>query len=426
MPGPAEAVTAAEGAVESSRPRILYLAKQFPWPTNVGSRQRAFHVVRGLARAGDVVLAALDDPPPPGEQDAFRAAAGVERLVFVSPATSLGARPQPRRSLLARAVGGVATTLLSPVPEMVRYWWSPKMVETLAELRRREAFDVVYAAQSWMAEHARAAGFARIVVDVDDLVSALSWQEVRRGPWSARTPLDALRAWREHAWERSLPRRFTRVVVAKDADRGFFPAPLRHRVRVLPNGIRIPPHRQAEAELDDTLLFVGTLGYAPNADAIAWFAREVMPLLWRARPGARFQVAGFGTADHLHGVLADPRCPVAESPPELAPFYARAAVVVAPVRIGGGTRIKILEALAYGKAVVSTRFAAEGLGLRDGVEVEFADTAAEMAARCLALLGDPARRRALGEAGHRHVAERFDWAKIEERVGEMLPEAAIR
>ncbi|HEV2149932.1 MAG TPA: glycosyltransferase family 4 protein [Longimicrobiaceae bacterium] len=424
MPGPAEAlIPAAGGACRGEdRAHVLFLAKQFPWPTNVGARQRSFHVARGLARTHEVTVAALDDPPPPEAQRAFLAASGCARVLFVPPSTCRGMQPvgapAPR---LVRALRAVRGLVRSPLPDALLYWWSDALVSELAKVRRERHVDVVFASQSWMAEHARAAGFERIVVDVDDLLSVISRQQLRQRGWYPRKPLDVLRAAQERAYERSLPLRFTRVLVAKDEDRRFFPAAVRERVAVLPNGVSVPDAPAPAPERADTLLFVGTLGYPPNVDAVTWFAREVLPLVWEARPDVRFQVAGFGSGAHLAPVLADSRCAVAESPPELAPFYAAAAVVVTPVRTGGGTRIKILEALAHGKALVSTRFGPEGLSLRGGVDLEFADTPRAMADSCLALLGDPVRRRVLGTAGRAHVAERFDWRRIEERLDSLLP-----
>lgn len=99
-----------------------------------------------------------------------------------------------------------------------------------------------------------------------------------------------------------------------------------------------------------------------------------------------FVVAGYGSAEALADVPPDPRCTLYESPPDLGPLYDAASVVVTPVRMGGGTRIKILEALGHGRAVVSTSFAAEGLGLRGGIDLEFAHTPGDIAAVCLQLL----------------------------------------
>jgi len=118
--------------------------------------------------------------------------------------------------------------------------------------------------------------------------------------------------------------------------------------------------------------------------------------------------------------LSDSRCALHESPPDLTPLYARAAVVIAPVRIGGGTRIKILEALANGRAMVSTAFAAEGLSLRGGTDIEFADSPGAIAALCVALLGDENRRRALAASGRARVAEQFDWERIERRLPKLI------
>ncbi len=424
MPGPAEALIAApRGAGPGgTRARVLFLAKQFPWPTNVGARQRSFHVARGLARTHHVTVVALDEPAAPGAREAFLAASGCERVLFVPTSTCRGMQPPgPPASRPVRALRALRGLVRSPLPDALLYWWSDALVAELEKLRRQEGADVVFASQSWMAEHARAAGFTRIVVDVDDLLSEVSRQRLRQRGWYPRKPLDLLRAGQERAYERSLPERFTRVLVAKDDDRAFFPAASRGRVEVLPNGIALPDAPAPEPERADTLLFVGTLGYAPNVDAVTWFAREVLPRVWEARPDVRFQVVGFGSGRHLAEALADPRCAVAESPPELAPFYAAAALVVTPVRTGGGTRIKVLEALAHGRALVSTRFAPEGLSLRGGVDLELADTPRAMADACLALLADPARRRALGAAGRARVAERFDWRRIEEKVDSLLP-----
>jgi glycosyltransferase involved in cell wall biosynthesis len=425
MPGPAEALTAAPGGAPGGgeRAHVLFLAKQFPWPLNVGARQRSFHVARGLARTHRVTMVALDEPPDPAALEAFLAASGCARALFVPTGTCRGMQPEGTpASVPVRALRALRGLVRSPLPDALLYWWSDALVAELEGLRREGRVEVVFASQSWMAEHARAAGFRRIVVDVDDLLSEISRQQLRQRGWYPRKPLDLLRAAQERAYERALPERFTRVLVAKDEDRAFFPAAVRGRVAVLPNGVAVPDVPAPEPERADTLLFVGTLGYPPNVDAVTWFAREVLPLVWEARPDVRFQVAGFGRGRRLAAeVLADPRCAVAESPPDLAPFYAAAAVVVTPVRTGGGTRIKVLEALAHGKALVSTRFGPEGLSLRDGVDLELADTPRAMADACLALLADPARRRALGAAGRAHVAERFDWRRIEERLEALLP-----
>ncbi len=412
-------------SADASRPHVLFLAKQFPWPTNVGARQRAFHLVRGLARRHRVTVVALDEPPAPEAHAAFLAATGCAAAWCVSTTTCRGRQPAgPRASVPVRAWRALRDLLASPVPDAHQYWWSESLVAELRALRARERVDAVFASQSWMAEHARHAGYEQVVVDVDDLLSDMARQQLRARGWYPRRPLDMLRAARERAYEQALPSRYPAVLVAKPEDLAFFPARLRHRVAVLPNGVAIPDAPAPGPGGEDTLLFVGTLGYGPNVDAVEWFVREVLPRIWAVRPDVRFQVAGFGSGAHLAELLDDGRCAVAESPADLAPFYAAAGVVVTPIRTGGGTRIKVLEALAHGRAVVSTRFAPEGLGLQGGTDLELADTPAAMADQCLALLADPARRQALGTAGRAQVAARFDWRGIEAQLDDVMALAA--
>lgn len=407
------------------RLHVLFLAKLFPWPLISGGRQRAFHIFRGLASAHDVSYIGLHVTPPDEERDTFVAAAGCGRFESVPLPTWPGLAPRlGGRAAVSHAIHSIASRFRSPIPSSVEDLWSNPLVRAIEEFASGTAIDAVYATQTWMAEHARAAGLGRIIVDVDDINSLMARQRARSATWHRRKLVAVFDAEKEIMYERSLPARFARVVVAKEDDRAFFPRKYRHRVSTVPNGVAVPATASTESGTDDTLLFVGTLIYEPNIDAVRWFAMEVLPRIWELRPAVRFVVAGFGSGARVAEVLSDPRCTMLESPAKLEPLYAAAALVVAPIRIGGGTRIKILDALAHGRAVVSTTFAAEGLGLRTGVDIEYADSPSQMAELCLALLVDPNRRRSLGRNGREQVASRFDWAKIETMLPGVVREVA--
>jgi glycosyltransferase involved in cell wall biosynthesis len=408
------------------RRQVLFLAKLFPWPLNFGARQRLFHLARGIAAAHEVSVVVYDAPPSADDEAGFVAGSGVARMMVVPRNQTSADTPADQGAFerLAAKLVSIDARLRSPLPPFVRDAWSDRLVAALDEIRRDDPVDVVYATQSWMAEHARAAGFRRVIVDVDDLVSGMSRQRARSSGWNRRKLIQLFDAAKSTRYERSLARRFTRVVVAKTEDRDFFAPADRAHVSIVPNGVTIPPIPAAEPAVANTLLFVGTLGYGPNIDAIRWFATEILPLIWERNAGVRFTVAGYGSAAAVADVLRDARCEVHESPPDLSPLYDAAAVVVTPVRIGGGTRIKILEALGRGRAVVSTSFAAEGLGLRGGVDIEFADAPADIAARCLDLLRDQDRRSALATAGRATVAKRFDWLAIERVLPELVTHVA--
>jgi glycosyltransferase involved in cell wall biosynthesis len=217
------------------------------------------------------------------------------------------------------------------------------------------------------------------------------------------------------------------VVLAKEEDRRLFPARDRAMLDVLPNGARVPAAVPPPADGPPTLLFIGSLDYEPNGDAIRQMVGQVMPRVWLARPDATFQIVGRGRVPWIRELVAtDGRIRLAENAADVEPYYREASIVVAPVRLGSGTRIKVLEALAFGRALVSTTFAAGGCGLADGVQIAFADGPDAFAARCVALLNAPAERARLGAAGRAFVISHYDWANIEAMIPPIVARAVGR
>lgn len=406
----------------SGRRHVLFLTSFFPWPLNLGARQRVFHLARGIAADNDVSVIALDSVPTASDVEAFLANSGCARVTVIPKSRESvdeAIRVAPIARILAK-LRAMDEHLRSPLPVFMREIWSDRLVQAIEASARERRVDIVFAARFWMAEHARVAGLAPVILDVDDLMSVVARHRVSSPGWHRRKLIQFFDAAKEHAYERSLPARFERLIVVKSADRDFFPAVYRERVSVLPNGVDVPPEPTLEPAVADTILFIGALGYGPNIDAIRWFAECALPLIWAVRPDVRFVAAGFGSGVAVADLFTDPRCTLHESPPDLAPLYASAAVVVTPVRFGAGTRIKVLEALARGRAVVATEFAAEGLDLRSGVDLEFANSEKDIASRCIELLGDVERRRSLAAAGRASVAERFDWTRIEQALAELV------
>jgi polysaccharide biosynthesis protein PslH len=412
--------TPGAGTVDERR-EILFLAKMFPWPLNSGARQRLFHLARGMASTHRVSMIVLDAPRPSAEVRALIDASGCVDVVIVPRELRCEDSGADRGlARLKRRIRSLDDRLRSHLPRFVQEAWSEPLVRLLTATRRSNRVDFIYATQSWMAEHARAAGFGRIIVDVDDVMSIISAQQLAAAGWSKRYLIDKFDVTKEQLYERSLPRRFEHVIVAKEDDLTYFRPADRARLSVVPNGVTLPPTPFVEARDSTSLLFVGTLGYEPNIEAVRWLATTIMPLIWESLPDAHLVIAGLGSGVHVADVLNDARCTLKESPPDLAPLYRDAALVVAPLRSGGGTRIKILEAFAFGRAVVSTEFAAEGLGVRDGIDVEFANTAADIASRVLALLRDADRRTRLASNARNRVCEHFDWMKIERSLPPLL------
>ncbi len=201
-------------------------------------------------------------------------------------------------------------------------------------------------------------------------------------------------------------------------DAAFFRAEApRVPVVVVPNGVDAQAFEAPDAQMSRRgIVFVGTLGYAANADAVDYLVAEIMPRV-RSQADVTLTVVGGGASPTLvqraegHarfvGFVADVR-----------PYYWQAAVCVVPLRSGGGTRLKILEALAAGCAVVATSIGAEGLELTPGDEIEIADTPEALAAAVLRLLADHEARERLARQGCAAVRRRYDWNVIAPRMEE--------
>jgi glycosyltransferase involved in cell wall biosynthesis len=160
-------------------------------------------------------------------------------------------------------------------------------------------------------------------------------------------------------------------------------------------------------------VFSGTLDFRPNIDAVTWFAREVLPRIQAGRPDVRLVVVGRRPAPALRALAAAGVLTLTGEVPDARPYIAGAAAYVVPMRIGGGVRLKLLEALALEAPVVSSSMGAEGAaGLCDGEHCLLADDPAEFAGAVLRLLGDPALGRRLGAAGRALVRGRYDWSAI--------------
>jgi glycosyltransferase involved in cell wall biosynthesis len=201
---------------------------------------------------------------------------------------------------------------------------------------------------------------------------------------------------------------------------------LAERVRVNPFGIDLPPLGTSEQEDAGTLVFVGSFTHGPNVDAVTWFVQNILPGVVARRPSTRLWIVGDAPTPSVAG-LAAPGIVVTGRVPDVEPFLRKAAVVVAPVRIGGGMRRKVLEAMALGKAVVTTTLGAEGLaGPLSELPVALADTADAFGEWVSRLLASDTMRRELGARARTFVAARHGWNAYAERLDAVYAELGRR
>ncbi|MES2152922.1 MAG: glycosyltransferase family 4 protein [Pseudomonadota bacterium] len=219
-------------------------------------------------------------------------------------------------------------------------------------------------------------------------------------------------------------RQFDSVLVCSELERELiFKRTRTNKLSVFPNGIRIPnPAGQIESssgtdQARRVILFVGSLDFYPNVEGLLWMARGVLPLLRQSDPRPfRLVVVGRNPDERLIALAREGLFELHAEVPEVAPYYASASIVVAPIHAGSGTRIKILEAFAFGVPVVSTTIGAEGLSAENGIHLAIGDTPAAFARQIDTLLGDPAQRRHLNRNASQLIEKNFSLDAICQKI----------
>jgi glycosyltransferase involved in cell wall biosynthesis len=315
----------------------------------------------------------------------------------------------------ARMVLGLARHALSRLPFQAALYDATAMTRALRALAADGPWDVAHVQLARMAPHLAACpARARVI----DLVDALSLGMERRaardrgpGRWLSR-----LEAARLRAYERRVCAEVDQAVVVAAADRDAMGAP--PNVSVVPNGVdaeRFPFGGGPRA--NGIIVFTGNLGYFANADAVAWFATRVLPLVRRSRPDARLEVVGARPPRRLRRLARGDGSVVIVGPvPDLGERLRAARVAVAPLQAGAGQSNKTLEALASGTPAVVSPFAAAGLEARHGEHLLVAPDAESFAAEVLRVLADDALASRLAVAGRALVESAYTWERSVERL----------
>lgn len=280
-------------------------------------------------------------------------------------------------------------------------------------------------------EHDHAAHW--IAAAPDDVPCVLVCQNVGPGYYEsrARAASGAARAgmrmesWRFAQHDARWLRRYRTVVAVSERDAAELRARTDVRVEVVPNGVASDELRPLPASREGaTLLFTGTLNHPPNAEGIRWYAERVWPRVRQARPDAALLIVGRDPPPDVRELGERDGIEVVGPVPAMTPYFAQATAVIVPLLSGGGTRLKILEAFACGRAVVSTSVGCEGLEVKDGAELLVADGDAAFAAATLRLLEDTSLRARLAGAGRALAEHSYDWRVLGDRLAEVLARLA--
>ncbi len=415
--------------------RILWLKSDLLLPLDKGGKLRTWHLMRHLAKRHEITYLAFADPEQTADSGAGRASEpsgrdkrgpGVlEGMREVAAHVVTVPRREPAKGSL-RFYAGAALRVLDPLPYAVGKYRSRAYARRIRELLATRSFDLVVC---------------------DFLPPAVSLPDRLPCPAVLFTHNVESEIWRRHAevhtrfparllyrmqhrrmlrYEARALRRFDGVLAVSDADRATFarlyPGAVRKPMFVVPTGVDtnfFSPGAPDSAGVDRSsraesrrLVFTGSMDWLPNEDAMLFFCRDVLPLIRAEEPDVTLSIVGRAPTPAVKRLADVPGVQVTGRVADVRPYIEEAAAYVVPLRIGGGTRLKIFEAMAMAKAVVSTTVGAEGLPVTPGEHVVLADEPRLFSRAVVRLLRDVDRRRQLEAAARTLVVERYDWSAV--------------
>lgn len=389
--------------------RLLVVSTWFPWPPDNGARLRAFNLVRELARSHRISLLSFGDggPVDPGR---------VAPLEEFCDSVEVVPRDAFHHGGLTRS------GLLSSVPRAYVQGFSPEM---MANIRRAiPRHDAAIALMVTAALYFRAVTALPVVFEEAEVAVIRDRFRAARGP--AQRMRQGLTWWKYSRFVRGLCRHAAMTTVVSENEGallGGIGCDLAS-VAVVPNGVDAldlewpRPSRPA-----NRLVYPGSVTFSANLDAVSWFLEAVLPLIHAKRPDVEFWVTGKTEGARVPSAGPASRLTMTGPLPDVRPAIAESAVCVVPLRIGGGTRIKILQAMAVGTPVVATSKGAEGLGVTPGRDILIGDTPAAFAGHVLALLSSPGLRDSMAAEARTLVRDRYTWTQSGAKLNEVVQRA---
>lgn len=380
--------------------RVLWILPYLPWPTSSGGKARQLHLLRALAQRG-VRLTLLVQSKTPLTNDARRNLEPMlERLVVL-----------PRRP--ARSLRTVLAAIFSPNPILASInGHSLEFSKTLACMLN-EHWDVVQVEHSYTFQACEAPLNSHkqpFVLTEHNVESSLGAATYGRFPFWLK-PLAWLDQRRYRRWERRVMGQAQRVIAVTEADARELGKVTQRSPMVVVNGVDCAAFSEVRPSANSRkVLFIGNYEYPPNVDAVQWLLNEIAPLVWRDAPETRIVICGHAMPEYWLRQWRDSRIEWRGFVEDLRQVQRECAVFIAPIRHGGGSKLKVLEALAAGLPLVSTCQAISGLELTPGSQYLGGETAQALANALITLVNQPDEAMRIGKSGRLYVQQHHDWS----------------
>ena len=399
--------------------KILWVKAGGLVPPDTGGKIRSYHILRELAREHSITLFSFYAAHA---EDSHSQLNEIFERVDAIPLDL----PAPRSF---RELCDYGLTLFTQQPYNISKYCTPKVQQRLQQVLEQESFDAI------VCDFVIAAGAIPWEVPTAKIlfthnVESMIWQ---RHYQVSRNPLWKALSWREwrtmEAAERKYVSKADHVLTVSEDDRRFFAeCAAAAKLSVIPTGVDtdyfVPT---GTPDTPNSLVFTGSMDWLPNEDGVVHFIEEILPLVRQEVPEVSLTVVGRRPTSRLKDLAANTaHVHLTGWVEDIRPYLSQAAVVVVPLRIGGGTRLKIFEAMGMGKAIVSTTIGAEGLPVLHDEHLLIADEPAHFANSTVELLGDAGRRRSLGTTARKLVVGKYSWRIVAEQFAEILVEVVAK
>lgn len=392
---------------------ILFVLPRIPYPLDMGGKIRTFNLIKQALSAGNKIIALSFIYTESDRKSACEMEKMGIRVIGIDSVDKIG--------LLT-----VIKSLFTNLPLTVAKYQKHSMAKAIRELINQNNIDIVHFDHIHLGQYSNICNGVPFIIDEHNIESLIIKRLSENENNFLKKIIFENQFVKMQNLEKNKCKQANRVFTVSNEDKARLEIIVGGKLKteVIPNGVDIE-HFTADSALaeEDTVSFVGALDWLPNELAVRYFIKEILPLIWQEKPQTKFYVIGKKASSKIQQFAKDdPRVIFTGSTEDTRPYVVKSKVFVVPIQIGGGTRIKILEAMALKKAIVSTSVGAEGLNATDGKHLIIADKPEDFAKQVLLLLNNASFRAQIGEEARQFVEERYEWRIIGEKLNKVYQE----